>query len=164
MTPIIRKVETEEDIREVVRLAESIWREHYTAIIGKPQVDYMLDKFQSFEAISNQIAEGQEYCLITDKDRSVGYVGFKSLPEKIFISKIYVLKSLRGKGFGSFAMNFLKSVAKDRRALFLELTVNKNNTKSIASYERMGFENVEALVMDIGGGFVMDDYRMRLSI
>jgi hypothetical protein len=30
----------------------------------------------------------------------------------------------------------------------------------VQAYERLGFRIVEALVMDIGGGYVMDDYKM----
>jgi hypothetical protein len=30
----------------------------------------------------------------------------------------------------------------------------------VQAYQRMGFEIAEAIVIDIGGGFVMDDFRM----
>jgi len=44
------------------------------------------------------------------------------------------------------------------------LTVNKNNSHSIAWYSRMGFTNAGPILQDIGGGFVMDDFRMEKSI
>ncbi len=44
------------------------------------------------------------------------------------------------------------------------LQVNKNNVHSIAWYLRMGFRNVRSAVQDIGGGFVMDDFRMEKMI
>jgi diphthamide synthase (EF-2-diphthine--ammonia ligase) len=34
----------------VESLAKEIWIEHYTPIIGRPQVDYMLENFQSSQA------------------------------------------------------------------------------------------------------------------
>jgi hypothetical protein len=34
----------------------------------------------------------------------------------------------------------------------------------VQEYERMGFSIAEAIVMDIGGGFVMDDYRMEKPV
>jgi ribosomal protein S18 acetylase RimI-like enzyme len=40
------------------------------------------------------------------------------------------------------------------------LTVNKRNTRAIAAYRRNGFTVLEAVVADIGGGFVMDDFLM----
>ena len=42
------------------------------------------------------------------------------------------------------------------------LAVNKRNAAAIAAYRKHGFEIVEAVVKDIGGGFVMDDYIMEL--
>ena len=46
----------------------------------------------------------------------------------------------------------------------LWLTVNRNNTGSIAFYERMGFRKTDELVTDIGNGFVMDDWRMARAL
>jgi RimJ/RimL family protein N-acetyltransferase len=42
----------------------------------------------------------------------------------------------------------------------LMLTVNKRNAKAMAAYQRNGFTLTESVVVDIGGGFVMDDYVM----
>ncbi len=42
----------------------------------------------------------------------------------------------------------------------LVLAVNRGNTKAIAAYLKHGFAVREAVVKDIGGGFVMDDYWM----
>ena len=42
----------------------------------------------------------------------------------------------------------------------LVLNVNKNNDRAISAYVRNGFVVREAVVVDIGGGFVMDDYIM----
>jgi ribosomal protein S18 acetylase RimI-like enzyme len=42
----------------------------------------------------------------------------------------------------------------------LMLTVNKRNSKAIAAYQRNGFAIMDSVVVDIGGGFVMDDYVM----
>jgi ribosomal protein S18 acetylase RimI-like enzyme len=42
----------------------------------------------------------------------------------------------------------------------LILQVNKRNEKAIKLYRRAGFAVREEIVVDIGGGFVMDDYVM----
>jgi diamine N-acetyltransferase len=44
-------VRSEEQIAEVARRAREIWLDHYVPIIGREQVDYMLDKFQSERAV-----------------------------------------------------------------------------------------------------------------
>ena len=50
-------------IKETAMLAHSIWNQHYTPIIGKEQVDYMLANFQSEQAIKEQMDEGYRYFL-----------------------------------------------------------------------------------------------------
>jgi ribosomal protein S18 acetylase RimI-like enzyme len=42
----------------------------------------------------------------------------------------------------------------------LRLNVNKHNIKAIGAYRKSGYETVESVVADIGGGYVMDDYVM----
>ncbi|MEO8488040.1 MAG: hypothetical protein ABI585_17060, partial [Betaproteobacteria bacterium] len=42
----------------------------------------------------------------------------------------------------------------------LVLNVNKRNAKAIAAYRACGLATREDVVVDIGGGFVMDDYVM----
>jgi len=42
----------------------------------------------------------------------------------------------------------------------LILAVNKRNENAIASYRKHGFQVRESVVVDIGGGYVMDDFVM----
>jgi ribosomal protein S18 acetylase RimI-like enzyme len=44
------------------------------------------------------------------------------------------------------------------------LAVNKHNAQAIAAYRKNGFRVADAVVKDIGGGFVMDDYIMELAV
>ena len=57
-------------------------------------------------------------------------------------------------------MDFLKQKANKHKLQSISLTVNKQNTDAIRAYEKMGFVNTESLVTNIGGGFVMDDFKM----
>ena len=159
------RVITQEHIKAVETLANTIWHHHYKPIIGKEQVLYMLDKFQSSEAIKRQIEDGYEYYLLLYENDYVGYISIKKdAPEILFLSKIYVLANFRGKKIGKSAMAFIMNRAKVLGCTHIRLTVNKYNTNSIAAYERMGFKTIEALVIDIGQGYIMDDYKMELSL
>ena len=154
-------VHSAEQIGEVARLAREIWRQHYLPIIGREQVDYMLEKFQSEKAIAEQIRQSHEYHIITRTGQSAGYLAV--VPGKndawLMLSKLYVRKSERGHGLGKQGLKFVEQLCLERRINLLWLTVNKNNTQSIAWYSRMGFRNAGPIVQDIGGGFVMDDFR-----
>ncbi len=153
-------------VRIVESLAREIWTEHYTPIIGREQVEYMLEKFQSAKAIMDQIKEGMLYYLIELDSAPIGYVAVlpKEKERELFLSKIYVRSADRGKGYGRKAMQFAESLAMDRGLNKIALTVNKQNLESINAYEKLGFRNIGSLVQDIGSGFIMDDYRLEKTV
>ena len=153
------------DLAIVEALAEQIWHEHYTPLIGAAQVEYMVEKFQRAPAMQAQIRDGYEYFLVRRDAQAVGYIAVQAQASErqLFISKLYLHKSARGSGTGRACMEFIERLARQRGLDRLWLTVNKGNP-SVLAYERLGFSIARAIVMDIGGGFVMDDYRMEKSI
>jgi len=120
----------------------------------------MLNKFQSFDAIKNQILRGTEYYRLLRNTDLLGYCSIQKEDDILFISKIYVSKEYRGQKNGGHMLSKLEQIANDRGLSQLRLTVNKNNSKSIEFYKHQGFEVKRALTIDIGQGFVMDDYEM----
>tara|TARA_R100001143_G_C3356681_1_gene132842 strand:- start:2623 stop:3117 length:495 start_codon:yes stop_codon:yes gene_type:complete len=160
ITPVIKSNE----IEQVALLAEKIWTEHFTPIIGKPQVEYMLDKFQSTSSITTQLSEGYEYYLISSAGEFVGYTGLKNEADRLMISKLYALDSARGTGIGKKLLEFIESKAFSCQANVIWLTVNKNNTEVISWYKRRGFSIVDSVKADIGDGYFMDDYIMEKAV
>ena len=156
----VKIANTKNHYHQIAELADVIWREHYIPIVGKPQIDYMLDKYQSAKAIEEQIENGYTYFILSFKKIPVGYISIKKEENALFLSKIYVLSSYRGKKIGKAAMNYVEGKAKEYKLNAIRLTVNINNTNSIKAYKKLGFVNVGSLVTDIGHGFVMDDYEM----
>ncbi len=155
---------TEQQAEMVETLAREIWAEHYTPIIGTEQVEYMLERFQSGQAILQQIKLGILYFLITADEELIGYIAVHPRSDELFLSKIYVRSDQRGRGYGKKAVQFAETLAHARRLKKIVLTVNKNNVGSIKAYEKMGFKNAGSLVQDIGNGFVMDDYKMEKTV
>lgn len=157
----IKQVTTNKDIRLVADLAHEIWHEHFTSIIGKKQVEYMLDTFQSFDAVKDYIDKGYHYYLLIDEEsKPIGYTGIEIQDDKLFISKLYILRYFRSKGYGRKALKYIESIARENRCRIMWLTVNKYNQVAIAAYKKFGFQVAESFVQDIGAGYKMDDYRM----
>lgn len=156
----IKEANKRHEFQTIEKLADTIWREHYIPIVGKPQIDYMLAKFQSCIAMKEQVANGYEYYIAFYKELPIGYLSIKQEFKHLFLSKIYVLSAYRGKGIGKTMINFSEDKAKTYNLNKIRLTVNRYNTNSIKTYEKMGFKNKRELVQDIGHGFVMDDYEM----
>jgi len=164
-TTMIKKVQSKAAIQTVAHLAANIWSEYYTPIIGKEQVEYMIASFQSETAIKHQLEkENYEYYLIYSQLDPIGYIGIQPKDNDLFLSKFYVRKENRASGVGKKGIEFLSKRAKELGATGITLTVNKHNLDSQNAYLKMGFKNTGTVVSDIGAGFVMDDYTMRLAV
>ena len=161
-------VETDAQTHQLADMAGAIWSEYWPAIIGQEQTDYMIEKFQSYKAISRDMTENSyEYWFIVadqgeDTKRVVGFTGGHNEPEtnRFFISKIYLLAAERGKHFASDVIAFYNDLCVQRGLRAMYLTVNKHNELGIRAYRGKGFETIDAVETDIGHGFIMDDYIM----
>lgn len=153
---------TRADARTISSMAKEIWREHYVPIIGRAQVDYMLEKFQSPEAVEKQISQGYEYYLVRQDNRNAGYFALvlSETEKRAQLSKIYVLAHARRAGIGQKIIEFSLNRCAALGLSELWLTVNRHNAGSIAFYKRTGFSLTRELKQDIGNGFFMDDYVM----
>lgn len=98
MSLMFSRVHTAEETAEVAQLAAEIWSEYYITIITAGQIEYMLGKYQSVPAITQQIHEqGYEYYLIHSVEGStVGYMSARQEEGKLFLSKLYIGKEYRG--------------------------------------------------------------------
>ena len=137
----IREIESGSDIMEVNRLAGLIWHEAYRGIVSREQIAYMIERFQSVRAITEQLA----------------------LEGRLFLSKVYLLHEVRGQGRFRQMLEYLRGLCREVGARTIWLTVNRRNERAIGAYRRTGFREVRAQVTDIGGGYVMDDYVMELE-
>jgi ribosomal protein S18 acetylase RimI-like enzyme len=157
--PEFIRVSDAAQIGQIAMLAQQIWHEHYTPIIGVDQVRYMLERFQSGKAIATQIShQGYDYYLIRAGEEGCGYLAVRPEERALFLSKIYLTTQVRGRGWGRAALGFVEGLARDRGLDRISLTVNKNNNGSIAFYRASGFSVTGSVVQDIGAGYVMDDY------
>lgn len=154
-----KKVTTGEEIKETAQLAYNIWNQHFVSIIGQAQTDYMLENFQSENAMTKQIEDGYEYFQFILDNKPIGYFGVcKEEDNTLFLSKLYLKKEYRGRGYARQAFEFIKGLAKGYGNKSIWLTVNKYNDNTIAVYKKFGMKIIRSQVTDIGNGFVMDDY------
>lgn len=151
-------------IVKICEIAKDIWNSHYVAILGQEQVDYMLNKLQSPKAIGQQIEKGFDYYILSTDGQDFGYMAVLKEQESLFLSKFYFLEEFRGNGYAKTAMNFLKDLCVRNNLKNIHLYVNKKNFSSIEVYKKLGFQIVDEEVIDIDGGYYMDDYVMLLNI
>ena len=155
------------DVDAIATLARVIWQDAYAAIITQAQIDYMLDQRYNAPRLLAELAKPGYWWdqAFVDGER-VGFLSclLSDTPGEIKLDKLYVLPSQHGRGVGRALVAHVEAAARRDGARTLILNVNKNNAKAIAAYRACGFSTREAVVADIGGGFVMDDYVMAKAV
>ncbi len=150
-------------VEEMSAIATAIVREHYDPILGKEQNDYMLKKFQSYDAIRGQLEQGYRYYFVGDKAHRLGFMAFYPRGEAMYLSKLYLYKDERGKGYSRRMIDFVAAEARAEGLSAIELNVNRFNG-SVDIYEKLGFTRIRSEKIDIGSGYYMDDYVYSMSV
>ena len=155
------------DIPAIQKLAHDIWHECYPGIITVGQIRYMLKQGYELEILKSEITEGEirfEQILVEGKPIGFASHGPTDRPREIKIHKLYVHPHHQRQGHGGCLIDHIAKKCSAEGTETLVLAVNKRNTPAINSYMKNGFRQREAVVVDIGGGYIMDDYIMEKSL
>jgi GNAT superfamily N-acetyltransferase len=140
-------------------LAEQIWRAYYPGIITNNQIEYMLKMMYSIESLEEQFKKNHQFYIAYENEKPIGFASVSTTDgKKWFLHKFYILPDKHGKGIGTRFLQFLEKECKPET---MELTVNRQNFKSINFYFKNGFKIVKVQDFDIGEGFQMNDFVMR---
>ena len=151
------------DVAVIQQLANKIWYAYYTSIISVEQIDYMIEKMYSVKSLEEQMENGHEFFIAFVNDTPAGFISIQKKGEGIyFLPKFYVDTSLHRNGIGTKLFEFVLNQTNHPKEI--ELTVNRNNTKAINFYLKLGFIIDHPADFDIGNGFFMNDYVMRKKL
>lgn len=155
------------DIPSIQAIAKQTWPKTFEAILSPVQIEYMLSWMYSTEALSIAIeSENQSFWLFQQDGNSLGFAGIEHLYNKAAatkLHKIYVLPSAQGLQVGKQLLNHVIAESKKAGSTNLLLNVNRFNN-AVGFYERFGFSITAEENIDIGNGFLMEDYVMVLSL
>ena len=146
----------------VQRLAREIWHHYYPSIIGVAQIDYMLDRGYSHEALLRFVEERDAgLALAYAPDDAIAFAAWYRVDATTSkLDKLYVLPKHHRTGIGRALIEHVGAHAKAAGSRSLTLNVNRGNTLAIRAYERCGFTVRARGDFPIGGGFVMEDFIM----
>ena len=117
-----------EKIEALSALATAIVREHFDPIIGRAQNDYMLAMFQTVPAIMGQLEHGYRYYFVTAADGArIGFVAFYPRGGELVLSKFYLVKAMRGRGYARRMLDFVLENARALGCGAVVLNVNRDN-------------------------------------
>lgn len=162
----LRKAE-ENDIQLIQNLAQSSWKSAYPGILSIEQIDYMLKSMYSYEEIFNHMKnmDYHYFIVVNDNNTPVGFIGFEHYFETntTKLHRIYLTKDAIGQGFGKEAISLVKDHTLSIGNKRIILNVNKFNP-ALKVYQSQGFNIIDEIVLDIGNGYVMDDYIMEYIV
>lgn len=159
---------TEKDIPLIQDLAKRSWENAYAEILSKEQMEYMLNTMYSDSAISEHLKNpNYHYYLVFDENLNSydGFLGYENHYENqtTKLHRIYLVPESKGKGLGKKTLEFLNEKVKESGNSRIVLNVNKQNSAK-NFYESQGYKVYEDTVIDVGSGFVMDDYLMEKDL
>ncbi|UUC47111.1 GNAT family N-acetyltransferase [Flavobacterium cerinum] len=162
---IITQVTSPQQLEIIRSLAYTIWPDTYGAILSEQQLNYMLDKIYAIPSLQEQQQNGQHFVLVEEDGVYYGFASYQiNYKEgKTKLHKIYVLPQTQGKGIGKLLLGYIEQVVVENKNQSLLLNVNRFN-KAIDFYTRQGFEVVGEENIDIGEGYLMEDYIMEKKI
>lgn len=143
-------------------LAHRIWPHTFKGILSEQQLAYMLERMYSVPVLEQQLCEGIEFLIPYHTNEPVGYLGYEVPYEGkalLKIHKIYLLPQMQGSGYGRQLMQAAERVARERGVERLTLNVNRYN-QALGFYKKMGYRTVCEEDIDIGQGYLMEDFRM----
>ena len=147
----------EKDFNMIKEYMTPLWHATYKGIIPDGQIDFLIEKYFSDEGLKHFRSVGYEYFKIIDGTMQ-GIVVICEKNGTTYLDKLYLGEGSRGKGYPSFVFEELLKLGRD-----ITLNVNQGNTRALRCYEKNGFIVEEEQYIDLGGGMVNVDYRMRLT-
>lgn len=150
------------DIQSIQNIAFETWPSAYGDILENQQIDYMLSLMYNKEVLENQMDESQTFLIIKEENEDLAFVSFETnydnLPQTK-IHKIYISPKAQGKGLGKILIEETENQAIKKRNNRLLLNVNRQN-KARFFYEKLGFKIAYSEDIEIGNGYLMNDFVM----
>lgn len=157
---------TASEVDDLAALARDIWQHHYPGIITQHQIDYMLAQRYSREHLLGELATpGIWWDQAFLDGRRVGFASsLLAGAGEMKLDKLYIHPDCQRQGVGQRLIAEVAARGRLQGCHTLALAVNKNNVQAIAAYQKHGFSVREAVRVEIGNGFVMDDFIMAKSL
>lgn len=165
MTPQIVRL-TKEELKFVQDLAHRTWPSTFKEILTPAQIKYMLDWMYNLDNLEQQFQKGQRFYAVKQNERFLGFAAIElnhPEPGQVKLHKLYVLPDQHSKGLGKMLIEYIFGVVKKENMQSVVLNVNRYNT-AVNFYKHCGFSILKEEIIDIGNGFIMDDFVMVLGL
>jgi len=155
----------ENEIGTIRKLAEKIFPPTYQSIVPAGQVDYMMEMMYSTSNLASQMEKGQQFLILYHAGQPAGFASYSALDrtDDFSLNKIYLDYDQQGQGLGRILLFEVIRRVREAGGKKLLLNVNKHNMAA-GFYRNLGFTILKEEMLDIGGGYFMDDFIMQLDL
>lgn len=153
------------DIKNIIDLAHISWHDTYSNIITEEQIHFMLQKFYNEDVLFEHIASTQNILRIleTEEGDLIGYSHTIYVSDKeARLSKIYFYPQYKAQGLGTYMLQDVENILKDKGIEFLTLNVNRNNP-ALHFYLKKGFSIIDTVDIPLDK-FFLNDYVMQKKL
>lgn len=161
MSDIVIRAATEDDLEALRAIAESTFRETFTADNRPADLEAYVARAFGSAQIEAELRDPGSTFILAWKDSDRGPIGYGKLragaahasvtgPDPIEIERIYVSARAIGLGVGSALMRALMDRARDKSHATVWLGVWERNLNAIGFYRRWGFEVVGSHTFQLG--------------
>lgn len=157
---------SKEQLGLIREIAYETWPICYAQIVTAEQIDFMLTYMYAMEELGSQWDRGVVFKILWADEEAAGFIAYESLTQEksyLRIHKLYVRPRFHKRSFGYALMQDAINFGQEKNLSYLELNVNKQNP-AFNFYKRLGFLIEREMVLDIGKGFVMDDYVLSMAL
>ncbi|MCQ2197412.1 MAG: GNAT family N-acetyltransferase [Bacteroidaceae bacterium] len=179
---IIIKEATLEQIPIIQQLAQESYPVAYAGIHSEEQNLYMMQRMYNTESLAQQMTEQHSHFLLLYADGvlpdefkmasrpceevPLGYCAYKRHATEactLYIDKLYILPSQKGKGYGRLLVQQVVDVAQQLfpQGYAIRLDVNRSNSAR-TFYEHLGFHVLRSWDAPIGNDYYMNAYEMEM--
>lgn len=154
------------DISSISSLANKVWPVAYGEILSDKQLYYMLNAFYSSDSLKEQMQKGHLFYGVKESNELLAFIAVETdfpILKTTKIHKLYVLPNQQGKQLGKKLILFVSQLALKLGQNKLLLNVNRFNSAK-EFYSKLGFIITKEEDIEIGQGYLMEDYVMEKKL
>ncbi len=149
------------DILIIQEISHTTWYPTFKDILSEQQIGYMLEMMYSTTSLIEQIqVKKHNFFLAKENNVALGFISVELNYQNrttAKIHKIYILPIAQGMGIGKILMQKAEELSHENYQKSITLNVNRFN-KALSFYEKLGYTNSRTENIDIGNGYLMEDF------
>ena len=145
-----------QDFAKLYDFMRPLWHDTYKEILSTEHIDFLIDKYFSPLHITAFRKQGYRYYKLENENGLCGVLVFVLRETGVFMDKLYLAPTARGKGYATAAFALMSSVHPT-----VTLNVNQANARALRCYQKNGFQIIAEEKITFGDNMVNVDYIMQ---